>query len=816
MENENKSFLESIDKYRAIIQNIYTYGCVDSEQLKKLCKCSGDTIKKGLRFYNLCLSNYSGQKENSLTEKTKGRPTGARYFEYDRFTLSENYLYNVYLWARITKKQMWGFSYFRRHTSALIRESKTGISSLLGDFIPYFGEYLERSKNAGKSQDLEYIIDMVAPTDKNMFIYSLYNALSVFGRKAPYSVPAYSISHKLATLCSAGYKPESLWSFMYDNYDRILYDEAVYTIRQAILNNKLIGYKEVGTKKKFINYVIPLKVMYEYNLGRGYLLYSTVNKDGVIKSVRLDKIYNVKAYEPDSIIDYKKLRNDLAVAENEIWLSGYAKKNVLSRVVLKNVTPQAFSLIEKYGVCYKEDKAAKTVTFNIRKADDIKPFIRILGSDAVISDEDNPGLFGEFAYDARAGKQMYYDDSYGACPAENNSQPANDDKAVYDNDNKKKYTAYPTLHLFNKYGNFVNILSEELAAQISAEIGRTHKECEYSSVKLQSMLQSYFKKYGFDEFSAALPPIVEWYVDTIECLEDNDYSSWFSVNGDKYEAMSDLKEYEHKQLLTDIEYEYLRLMLSDPDARAIIGNENCEKLSGYVGEPDGKLGDMFTVRYANRDEKPIEENKHNVLHTIMRAVHSGKKLNVEYKGKNYICSAYRFTYSLRERKHRLMIFDGEYIMQLNLYDIRSAEITKEPALSDEDMNKLLTGRKKYIEIAIPQNDESEKRNVFERALRLFSAFERYSWNDAKNSEYVIAAVYYEPDISVSSSADRRIYRRDTVASDIMSLGRYARVLKQPRFELDGFGYDCKLYEYISKNFSSTAGRYEKENGNLKR
>ena len=193
----------------------------------------------------------------------------------------------------------------------------------------------------------------------------------------------------------------------------------------------------------------------------------------------------------------------------------------------------------------------------------------------------------------------------------------------------------------------------------------------------------------------------------------------------------------------------------------------------------------------------------------MRAMNNEKKADIEYKGKHYICSAYRFTYSLRERKHRLMVFDGSYIMQLNLCDIKDAQMTKEPSLSDEEMNKLLAERKKYIEIAIPQNVDAQQRNVFERALRLFGGFERYSWNDAKNGEYVIAVAYYEPDISVSSSADRRIYRRDTVAADIMSLGRYARVMKQPGFELDGVRYDSSLYDYISKNYSGTAARYEK-------
>lgn len=225
---------------------------------------------------------------------------------------------------------MWAFSYFRRHTSLLINASRTEIKNQLSDFFLYFSEYMDRSKKAEKSQDLGYIIDMTAPTEKNILISSMCDALAVFGRKAPYSVPAYSISHKLKKLC--GNDSKSLWSFMYDNYDRILYDEAVYTIRQAIRDRKLIGYQTVGTEKqKSVNYVVPLKIMYEYNLGRCYLLYSPLNSDSIIKSIRLDKLYKVAAYEPDSIINYEKLYDVLAVAENEIWLSGdYTKKIVLA------------------------------------------------------------------------------------------------------------------------------------------------------------------------------------------------------------------------------------------------------------------------------------------------------------------------------------------------------------------------------------------------------------------------------------------------------------------------------------------------------
>lgn len=809
--DEFNFFLESIDKYRAVIQNIYTYGCFDRKQLARQCKCSEETVKKALVLYNLCLEPYIAQKENTFAEKSKGRPTGAKYFRYDRFSLNDNYLYNIYLWAKIVKKQMWTYSYFRINPSSFWSTSKSSLNNQINEFYSYFSEYLERSSIAGRSQDLGYVIDKTAAGDRDMLICSICDALAVFGRKAPFSVPTYSISRKLMKLCNAENKSVRLWSFMYDNYDRILYDEAVYIIRQAIINKKIIGYLKVGTNEKAINYVIPLKIMYEYNLGRGYLFYSPVGSDNIIRSIRLDKLYKVAAYEPDFEIDYEKLYSGLAIAENEIWFSSdYTKRNSLSRIVLKNVQPQAMSLIKKYASCYAVDKDNNTVTFSIRKADDIKPFIRILGNSAEISRKDNPRLYEEFASDASVGRQMYKSNAFGDCPDKIAASKSDSGQKSHSKENKT-YKLYPTLRLFNKFGSFISILTEELAEQISDDSAKNRKtrgisESVYTSAQLQRMLSRIFDEHGFDNCNEASCKIVEWFVQTIDDVNNNEdaiYKPWISATDKGYCVSMNCA---HRQILTNIEYEYMRLMLADSDARAIIGQDICDKLSEYFGAPDNDLSRMFTTRYANITEKPITE-KSDVLQTIMRAIRENRKLDIDYKSRHIICSAYRFTYSLRERKHRIMVYDGEWIMQLNLCDINGAAVLDEPSFSDNEMFDQLNYRKKYIEIAIPQNEDAEKRNVFERALRLFGAFERYTWTDLKNKEYVIAVVYYEPDISVAYCEGKRIYRHDTIAADILSLGRYARALPEPRFPLDRVEYDEELYDYIYRTFASASRRY---------
>lgn len=68
---EYKYFLESIDKYRAAVQNIYTYGCFNQKQLSEQCNCSDQTIKKAFNFYNLCLANYIKKKKGTLSKKQK-------------------------------------------------------------------------------------------------------------------------------------------------------------------------------------------------------------------------------------------------------------------------------------------------------------------------------------------------------------------------------------------------------------------------------------------------------------------------------------------------------------------------------------------------------------------------------------------------------------------------------------------------------------------------------------------------------------------------------------------------------------------------
>ena len=110
------------------------------------------------------------------------------------------------------------------------------MKNFIVDVYNYFSEYILKSKKYGIPQNLDYIINEASSDNKDMLICSMCDALALFGRKAPYSVPAYSIIRKLMRLTDSEQKSKRLWTFMYDNYDRILYDEAVYTIWQAIRN----------------------------------------------------------------------------------------------------------------------------------------------------------------------------------------------------------------------------------------------------------------------------------------------------------------------------------------------------------------------------------------------------------------------------------------------------------------------------------------------------------------------------------------------------------------------------------------------------
>ncbi len=782
--NEGRHFIENIDKYRSVLQRIYVYGCFDKNELAHRCGCSKDTIKKAKVFYDACLSDYIGEK-NIVSASKSGRPSVANYFKYDRFRLNSNYLFKAYQWAKLVQGHLWKYAYIMRDG---YHPNVADDTTRFEDYRRYFSISISRDNEC-----LDDILKKVCPeTELETLAMSLCDALALFSRKAMFSVPAYTVTRKLTKQCRCENAANSLWSFMYDNYDRILDDDTTYTIYQAIKLKKLIGYTRMGKSDDRRMYVIPLKIMFEYTSGRGYLLYGVKGSDS-IKSVRLDRMFRVRVYEPDIPIDSERYEKILREMSDTLWLSPDLTGRDISVVKLEQVKDEAFASIRKYAPHCDIDRANRTAEFRIRKVDDIKPFIRTLGKNAVISRDADPRLYKEFAADVAAVASHIRTEERDF-PVE-----ASIHDPVEKKEDKAPYEETAVLRMFNKFNSIRSVVAEELFEYFSNMLPRG-SSVSYSA--LVGVISDILEKNGFfhgSGKSGLIFEIGEIFVDEMVTQCDVLQSAFYRCeNGRMFSLAEDIENNSLRYALSDIEYEYLSLMLHDSDARCLIPEEYAAKLSELLPAPAAEYGASFISRFADCHRSGDEAAIRRAVLTISSAIRQGKRVDIEYKGKRRSISPYRFTYSLREREPRIAAALSGRAVQLNLSRITSAVISEEAALPTAEIESLINGSRHYVELVIPHTSETEQYNVFERCLRLFGSYEKYTWEDPVNNDHVIAVVYYEWDISVHTENGRRIYRSDAIFTDILSLGKHVRVLKKPRFKIpdDTIPYDAQVYNAV--------------------
>lgn len=850
--DNNSSFFEkSIDKYRAILQNIFIYGCYDQNLIAEKCGCSVEKVKDAKEFYDVCLADHLGINYMIKPEKTKGRPSAASYLNYQRFIQNSNFLYSAYLWSSTVKETLWRYTYMRQHINHFTDKEELceKLTSLVSNHSDYFQYALSKnSKNINgqkcKGRNCESVKDFIRVCNENdplSAVNSLCDALSVFARKAPYSVPAYSIIYKLRKTYNEFDETErfdrsEICDFTYDNYDRILHDDTVYSLIQAIWKHQIVSYSQSSEKNRKI-YIIPLKILREYTSGREYLIHGDLNSE-TIHITRIDKIFKVKVYSftddeyRDSINQkIEKLNSILEKTIDDIWLTGkYTMKNKVLSVKLDNIDNTILSYIKKYAPNYKYSEAEKSIVFNLRKADDIKPFLRTVGRKAVISRTSNLPLYEEFAGDYSEADNIYKNiDLFAPC---NSIQLRDDTKVIKNasksNDEEKDYNDIlkpdkKILNLFNKYNSLRIILVEELLVYLRKEMDN-----KSDPINISKILEEIFKKYGFNYYTSLRSRIVDGFVDdTQKLIDSEDYEDLVPITFDKvgkktYVSMSieDEEEYVTQeipaQIFTDYEYEYLYLMIQNTEARAMLNDDLAEKMENILSDRfEGiSLDDICITRFMNNYSLDIDRY-HKAVVPVLNAIHGRKMISFSYKGKSMTCSPYRLTYSLRECVPRLIVKgESDWIQRINIDDMNNVIILEDTSLSDKEFEDILNKKKKYIELIIPKSEAAAEKNVFERALRLLSSYEKYTWDDQKNNAYAIAVVYYDFDITLRyGSNGRRIYRDDTIISDILSLGKYAVVLPENHDLRHKLPDECDDIEYDNDVFYYMRGIYENLNKN---
>ncbi len=877
-ENINNSFfIKSMDVYRAVINDVFLYGCFDTQSLADKHGYQKDYLNKNIkRFYDMCFAQHIGNCRTIKADKKPGAVSKAPYLSYQRFGDNNNFLYAAYLCYSFAKQEFWKYTIIRQYIYKrdCIKNDNNNKSVLKGKIDPYKTDEMKRYFGLCFERNYESVFDFLClisnEKDISDLTVQLKYALSLFGRKAPYTVPAYSIARKIRKAqeeYDIGAFDREIWDFTYDNYDTILLDDTVYLLIQAIKNKWIISYTRSYGDKDTKDYVIPLKIMREFYSGRTYLITGQFDSTE-IKSIRVDNIFKLETYEvndPEYEEHLKLLKEAVQTTINSMWTSAnYLKKGEPLSVNLEKVNKNTAAYIKKYAPLYKLDAENKTAQLTFLNVSDVNPFIKRLGCGAVISSEKNKRIFEELSSEYSEIRGYYYgwnvyitdcnetesadnDENHNNCCSSNSAQNINKYvkiKSVRKIENKHG------IHLFNRYSNIFNIVIEDVlcalkireAVDIKPTIDESLERCGFST----DIQGSYYNR------------LLERFINDIQVVtesENEDVGKLISViiidvnrdhkgnitkimaarnNSEDCNFVNDVSEKRDKslplpaQLLTDYEYEYLWFMLKDPESRSLIDCDVADKMEKELAKHffGRSFDDVFITRYVNAESNVDTECFGENIRKICKAIHKGKKITFRYvkdeKSNSYRIykkvSPYRLYYSLRERVPRLIFRFGDekWTNILNIDRMKDIELLEEESVIDEEtIKKFLNAKKKYIEIVIHKNKKTKKKNVFERALRVFSSYEKYTWDDNINNDYVIAVVYYEFDVLRYATKDRKVYNFETIVGDILSLGMYAEVLPESRFDLPEKNkkaeYDTDMYMNIRGIYRNLDKLYNNEN-----
>lgn len=426
----NKNILTyNFDKVAEAARILYIYGCFsnvdfDNPDIRK--KINDSLINSQAKYRSECntletiLEDRIKSTRNKVSQSDKGKKQ--LFISPDRFDDEITGLTNIYR-LKIMKAMESQITDYIKYTYKLLYPNEKNINiKNKNNLRNYFGEnaeketlFLLRKNNSGFS-DAE--------------LSQLYSALMFFNGKSPYSIPGFfacdRINDYLKISSAAQVSKDTNVIFNYNNIDRILNDNAVYSIFEAIKNKKDISFyvrklelgklKSRSQEEKSSNNdsfqsseicCLPFKIMYEFYNGRGYLIAWSYKADK-IKVFRLDDIFQVKIIDDaeGKIDDEKKIRirNEYQKFIEHIWLS---EGNIM------NVTvdfDEKAEIIEKYipiGTVTPLSERSCRLEADILNYKDIVPFIRRFGKKAHISKEKSPQLYEYVKKDLREALDKY-------------------------------------------------------------------------------------------------------------------------------------------------------------------------------------------------------------------------------------------------------------------------------------------------------------------------------------------------------------------------------------------------------------------------
>lgn len=281
--NAKSSYTKTVkyyERYRDFIRNITIYSYRSRQEYAEI-GINNRTYDDYKRILSDCI------KQGFIEESCNGKEKRTR-FNADMYKSSYNYLVNTYFIKSLPNNAFYyiiilqilgdGNSRFINEIEDAIYKENDYKQLDISNSAPYralcalTGSGLLKTnkvKNKSSYQLADNILDQLTAKE----LQELYNAVSFFTNVSLLSVPGYYLANTIAqymesqgTACP---EKDSFWQYRFCNYSKIVDDEVIYIILQAIENKNSLKISYGENNQSIL--LVPEALSTDYPYGRTYL-----------------------------------------------------------------------------------------------------------------------------------------------------------------------------------------------------------------------------------------------------------------------------------------------------------------------------------------------------------------------------------------------------------------------------------------------------------------------------------------------------------------------------------------------------------------
>ena len=312
------SYIKTIKLYercRNFIRNITIYGYRSRQDYKEI-GIKERTYDDFKRIILDCID------QGFIEESFNGKEKRIR-FNADMYKSSYNYLVNTYFIKSLPNNAFYYILILQilsEGDSLLINEIEDAIydknydkqldisTSALYRAICELTDSGLLKANKVKNKIYYQLADNILDQLTTKELQELYNAVSFFTNVSLLSVPGYylanTISQYMESKKAACLEKDSFWQYRFCNYSKIVDDEVIYIILQAIENKKSLNISYGNTIKSTM--LVPEALSTDYPYGRTYMLTAEHEVKKVEKITKIQVISPKKVTKPATSQKAKK------------------------------------------------------------------------------------------------------------------------------------------------------------------------------------------------------------------------------------------------------------------------------------------------------------------------------------------------------------------------------------------------------------------------------------------------------------------------------------------------------------------------------